>query len=500
MRAVRLTAALLLLASSSAARATTVLWLGEPPQDAQRERLEEDIGPARHLDEAELAWPAAPDAPTASERALSDLGAVLGDCEGRWEAFDVEQDIAWRLGEAADGVELLAAPEDWEPLHRLLLLQGAAAYWAWSPQERSRSKEAKPYLVELGGESLIRPWVDAVALAPDRVPERGDLPDQASYQAFVELRDHLLAQRRGELVVVGLPADHTVVVDGSPAADPSHVQLVPGTHRVHLERDGVPAAPAVVWVAPGERQELTGLVSVDDLDKATERVLDGNLLDVPHGVKDSIELLRGQDDEPFHVAAWTGRNDPEVFELTGDDPWMHGEYERDTALLVDVSLGAGLMGSTAFVESDGATAHGAAATVLQLGGQFAWRRWAVITELAIHDTTGRAGIEYGDVATTTNVVASSFARFTMAPGFYVLRLRPRRTSFVVAAPIGLLSPAHSGVGAQAWFGIPVGRTTWLRLGFDFFKGNELPKWEAIDGVNDPLTTLSLRVGVAQKLH
>ena len=170
------------------------------------------------------------------------------------------------------------------------------------------------------------------------------------------------------------------------------------------------------------------------------------------------------------------------------------------SVLVDLGLGAGLLGSTAFAESDGVDPHGAAATIIDLGAELVWRRWAGLFELAIHDATGRAGIEYGDVATHTNMVASSFGRITLAPGFYVLRLRPRRPSFVVAMPVGLMTPAHGGIGAQVWFGFPLGRTTWLRVGADWFKGNELPAWQELDGGNDTLSGFSLRVGIAQKVR
>jgi hypothetical protein len=484
-----------------AAMAGTVQWLGELPPEPQRVIVERTTGPVTHQGVSALAWPVEPRAREQAQQALASLATELHDCQARWEAFDVEQDIAWRLGQAVDAVVVLPDEPAREQLWQALLLQGAAVHWAWSPPERERLQEAEPYLLELEGQRLYAPWADAVALFPQREPARADLPDQASFQAFERQREHLLSLHRAQLTAVGLAEGAALVVDGQATAPGARSSLVAGRHWVHVERSGELAAPAVLLLGPGEQRELVGLISLEDLDKASERLLAGNLLDVPQPVKDRVEALRSvAGDDPFYLATWPGRGNPQAYELTGDDPWKLGEYDRDTALLVDVSLGAGLMGSTAFVESDGATAHAAAATVLQLGGQFAWRRWAVLTELAVHDTTSRAGIEYGDVATTTNVVASSFARFTVAPGFYVLRLRPRRTSFVVAAPIGLLSPAHSGIGAQAWFGIPVGRTTWLRLGFDFFKGNELPKWELIDEVNDPLTTLSLRVGVAQKLH
>jgi hypothetical protein len=494
-------AATLLLGWAVPASASRVQWVGELPPVEQLEQVERIAGPASHLPVEELAWPIDAAAGEQARLAQAELARVAASCQVRWDAFDVELDNARSLDEAIAGLGSLHDPAGREALYRALLLQGAALYWAWSPQERERNPAAEPYLLELGAGRLLQPWVDAVALMPDRQPSLEDLPDRASFEAYLAQRATLLEQRRAEILPLELPEGATLVVDGQPVEAGQRVQLVAGLHRVHVERAGAVLTPRVLRLVPGQQVELRGLVSADDLQKAYDRVLTANLLDVPQPVKDRVELLREQAGaEPVYLAAWSGRGAPELHLLEGSEPWMVGEYERDMLVLLEASLGAGLVGSTAFEESDGTTPHGATATVLDLGAQLAWRRWAAMVELSVFDATGRAGIEYGDVATETNEIASSFARLTVAPAFYVLRLRPRRTHFVLAAPIGLFSPSHSGLGAQAWFGIPLGRTTWLRLGVDWFRGNELPKWEAIDGVNDPLTSLSLRVGVAQMLH
>ncbi len=497
----RLLAIPLLLVWSGMASAARVQWLGELPPGEQLEQVERTAGPSQHIPAVELTWPAAPDAEEQAQQAQAELARVAASCLARWEAFDVELDNARSLGDAVAELGSIHDAAQREALYEALVLQGAALYWAWSPQERERNEDAVPYLLDLGGERLLQPWVDAVALMPDRQPALNELPDRASHEAFTAQRSALLAERRAEILPIELPEGGALVVDGQRHEPGQRVQLVAGLHRVHVERDGAVATPRVLRLEPGQQVELRGLVSADELQKATDRVLTANLLDVPQPVKDRVELLREQAGaEPVYLAAWSGRGAPELHLLEGSQPWMVGEFESDMLVLLEASLGAGLVGSTAFAESDGATPHNALTTVLDLGGQLAWRRWAALFELSVHDATGRAGIEYGDVATETNKVASSFARLTAAPAFYIARLRPRRTHFVVAAPIGLFSPAHSGIGAQAWFGIPLGRTTWLRLGVDWFRGNELAKWEAIDGVNDPITSLSLRVGVAQKLH
>jgi hypothetical protein len=500
---VTLPASLALLAwlLPGAAHAARVQWLGELPPQAQLEQTERSTGPATHLSVAELSWPVQVDALHGAEQAVLALRGVEAECLGRWEAFDVEKDIAWRLGEARSALQLLGGDADRADLHRALVLQGAAVFWAWSPAQRERLQEAEPYLMELAGERMLRPWVDAVALEPGWEPSRADFPDQGSYQAFSRQRERLLGQRSAELVVQGLPSGASLVVDGRVVDPGQPLELVAGEHRVHVDRGGVVSSAQLLRLAPGERTELTGLLPRVELDRAVERVLAGNLLDVPPAVKARVDADRAlAGDEPYYLAAWSGRGSPEVVELSGDEPWRQGEFEGSRHLLLLGGLGAGLLGSTAFEESDGTTAHGAAATIVELGALMAWRRWAGVVELGVLDTGGRASVEFGDVATQTNTAASTFARLTVAPGFYALRLRPKRANLLVAVPIGLMSPAHSGVGAQVSLGVPLARTLWLRLGAELWKGSELPKWQEVDGVDDPLTSVSVRVGVAWKAH
>lgn len=482
-----------------AALATRVQWLGALPPEAQRQQVERTTGPATHLDASSLAWPIEVDALHGAEQAAVAMQRELGECRARWDAFDVEQDIAWRLGQAADTLRILEDDVDRGALYELLLLQGAAVHWAWSPQQRDRLQEAEAYLLSVDEERVYQPWVDAIALEPEREPGRELFPDQASFQAFQRQRELVLKQRLVPLEVSGLPEGSTLLVDGR-VVDPAHPpQLVPGRHRLHLDRGGVVAVPSVVRLAPGETLYFGGLIPDEELSRAQDRLLDGNLLDIPDPVKARVDTLRAEaGDEPYYLAAWSGRGAPQVFALSGREPWTQGEFDRQMSLVLDLSLGAGAMSSTAFAESDGVVPYGAMATSVGLDMQLAWRRFATTMEITVADTSGRAGIQYGETASQENVTTSTFTRVSVAPGFYVLRLRPRRPSLLVSLPFGLQSPSHSGLGAQAWLGIPLAQALWLRLGAELWKGNELPAWQALDGSNDELTNVALRVGVSWK--
>ncbi len=488
------------MAASGAQAASRVQWLGEIPPADVRQQAERSSGPATHLDASELGWPVQPEVQHQARKAMVELRRALSESQGRWEAFDVEKDIAWRLGEAIAALPIVESEVERELAWRLLLLQGAAVHWAWSPQERERSPDAASYLVEMAGERLYAPWVDAVALFPEREPSRDLLPDMASFHAFVRQRDHLVRQRPAELTAQGLPSQAVVVLDGEPLdAHALPREITAGRHWVHLDRGGVVAAAHQVRLGPGERLDFDGLVLDEDLERAGERVLAGNLLAIPEPVKQRVEQLRAETpDEPYYLAAWAGRGPPQVYGLEGADPWLLGEYDRPIALLADLSLGVGVVSSTAFAEASGEDPHASAAALLDLGVELAWRRWGGIFEIGIHDTGGRATIAY-DSAQGDETTTSAITRVSLAPAFYVLRLRPRRPHFVVAVPLALGLPAHSGAGAQAWFGFPLGQTTWLRVGADLWKGNELPDYQA-DGVNNVLNAITFRVGVAQKAY
>jgi len=482
--------------------AARVQWLQPvlPPEEV-RAQVERVSGPATHLAATEIAWPVDVDAHRTAEAAQAGLRAATAEWRRRWEAFDIERDMTWRLGEAVDALSLVESPDDAEALWAALLLQGAAATWAWSPGQRARLAEVRPLLVDLGQERALAPWVDAVALFPERAPRRADLPDQTTFQAFSQVRDLARAQRPAELTAAGLPPDAALVVDGRRiAAGDLPLALAPGRHWIHLEQGGLVLGARRVRLAPGQRLDIEGRVPAADLARALDRTLAGDLGEVPGSVRGRIAELRAEvPDEPYYLAAWSGRGAPEVYAYDGEHSWEQGEYDRAVLLVAGIGFGGGLAGSSAFEEAPKGEDLVVPVTALGLSAELCWRRWGGQLELAVHDTAGEATITYGRLTDRVNAGTSSFARVTVAPVFQVLRYRPRRVHLSVGVPLGVLTPAHQGLGVQTWLGVPVGRTTWLRAGAGFWSGTLREGWVPDEGAEGRFGLLTVQVGVGQKV-
>ncbi|MFH1462865.1 MAG: hypothetical protein ABIO70_00555 [Pseudomonadota bacterium] len=484
--------------------AARIQWLEpELPPPEVRAQAERTTGPATHLDATEIAWPVVIDAHQAAQGAQAALRATVAEGRKRWETFDIERDLTWRLAEAVDELGLVESEQDREALYQALLLQGAAAWWAWPPGQRARLPEVKPLLVEVGGERLFAPWVDAVALFPDREPRRDDLPDQTTWQAFVHARDLVRAQRPAELTAAGLPPGASLYVDGVPVPGSAlPLAVMPGRHWLHVEHSGLVSAVSAPRLGPGERFDLDGQVPADDLQRASEKALSGDLVEVPASVQHRVEVLRAETpDESYYLAAWSGRGAPVVWRIEGADAWRQGEFDHTLSLLLGAGVGGGIARSSAFKEAARGTAATAPDLLVDLNAELGWRRWGVRGGLAIENTTGDGTIRWGVVDADgdhVNRQTSTFLRLTAAPVFHVLRVRPRRPGFSLALPVGILTPAHGGVGVQALYDLPLGSTTWLRLGGDYWVGSLLQGYEPAEGVDGKLRLLTVEVGVCKK--
>jgi hypothetical protein len=499
--------ALLLLALtawSPGAAAARIQWLQpELPPPEVRAQAERTTGPATHLDASEIAWPALIDAHQQAQAAGAALRAAMNDGRKRWETFDIERDLCWRLHEAVGGLGLVESEDDREALYQALLLQGAAAFWAWPPGQRARLPEVKPLLAEVGGERVLAPWSDAVALFPEREPRRADLPDQTTWQAFVHVRDLVRAQRSAELTAAGLPPGSTLFVDGRPVpASALPLSLTPGHHWVHVEHAGLVSGAGAPRLGPGERFDLEGVVPAGDLLRAAEKALAGDLVEVPVTVQHRIEVLRSENpEESYYLAAWSGRGAPVVYRLEGAEAWHQGEFDRSVSLLLTGGLGVGVAHSSAFQEAPPGAGKAVPDTLLDLSAELGWRRWGVRTGLAFESTLGQGTIQWGGYSADgaeVNHRTSTYVRITAAPVFHVLRVRPRRPALSVAVPLGLLTPAHRGLGLQGSFDLPLRDTLWLRLGGDFWVGSLLDGFEPAQGVDGKFRLLTFEAGICWK--
>ncbi len=223
--------------------ATDVLWLSTPsPTDLAQ--IEQVLEPPTYL-LAPVDLRSALDRVTlGDDDAMAALQRTLDEAMAQ---TDPEADLSTleRLDVAISGVELCRDASDRAQLRAALLHQGSRVHRLfgdtieWHPDAR-RWRE---YVHDQG---VVRPWLSAIAMAPE------DLPSLAlGQQAYEATRTSV-----GDAVAtLRLPVDPTaqVLVDGSPReprADGS-LELMPGRHLVHQERQGRVIERWDVWLEAG---------------------------------------------------------------------------------------------------------------------------------------------------------------------------------------------------------------------------------------------------------
>ena len=219
--------AALAVASAPAAAEGTALWLSgvpDPTLDATLEHVSAaDVLPERRWTEADA-------------RVIARLEEELSAVQPLLDVFDGELQIMRRLDAAIASVEVLRS-QDRELMFRALVFQGLAVH-RYFQDGLATEEGAAPYRIALGGQVEVRPWIDAVALAPDRQATAAEIPEAPELLLFQEVRArHLLRQSGLVRVVGGLPAGGTLSIDGQPAAA-DEVRVLPGMHRVTVEIDG----------------------------------------------------------------------------------------------------------------------------------------------------------------------------------------------------------------------------------------------------------------------
>jgi hypothetical protein len=268
--------------------------------------------------------------------------------------------------------------------------------------------------------------------------------------------------------------------------------LAPGHHRVQVMRGSEIAGPGLLLLAPGESRVLAGRLSAEDLDVAAASLLANRPRAVPDPVKAAAEAWRlAQAGDPVWLAAWRGRGEPALLPLSGDDPWIPVTWPDEVLFLLEARLGGGIVHSDTFREPDledrAAPAGGVGVT-----GEVVWGPLLLKAEIDALQASGT--ITYGTREEGTDATTSRLVRVAVAPGFYLVRPRPRGLPWHVALPVGLLTPAHVGWGLETGLGLPVGREGWIRPTVDVWFGSTLEGFRgtrAITGV--------LRVGYARKL-
>lgn len=411
-----------------------------------------------------------------------------------WAALDVALREVRPFETRLDG-ELVIMEELEEVLGRLTIvpdaaaretLFGALAYQGFAVDrffmdELANDERAEGYRVVLAdGDVAPRPWIDAMAIAPDREVTPYEIAEASQRKRYNTLRKKASEILPGRIVVDGpLPAGARILVNGE-VVDPGptrRIRVAAGRHHVHVRVGDYVLAR---WA---ERVEPNGTLRVEvPLDDLTwqgwvDSLKDDPSTPPPGELAPSIEAWGGE-----VLVGWTGaRGAPRVVRVTpstttevslsrrrplGAGPGRSVGDGGGLSLQIGAGVGAGWFSSGDFYLQDpdnvprtrASVNAGALSVVADVGLQFGRFRGSIIADV---------GVPLGEPHVAFTGEGSMRVRPDLSVGLGV------KWAQVTA---GFLFPYHPTVGARAT--VPVYRGIEI-LGS--FRAGLPGTWERSDG-------------------
>jgi hypothetical protein len=469
--------------------APVVVWL-EPdlPEEKYLRRAENAAGgDAIHLSHVDLAFPPQP-YNDADDDKVEALRAEVIEATAVWDQFDVEFGIATSMEVILSQIEVARDRRDLDEVVDALLVQGAAVSRAFPPTEFQESDAAEPFRATVPGARVNRPWLVAMALAPDRNFTRADLVDGGPWPDFKQLREQLGGLPPGYLDISDLPRGAVVVVDGKVVERGTReTPLRPGTHFLHVIRNDVISGRQRLEIEAGLSADVPMLVDIAMLGAANAALVAGSTEGFPDSVKQSLEAITAYHTGQLYLAALDGGR-------LVIQPYS-GESIRRKKRVVTVlgtgEIGGGVVVSPLFDGSNGDTtsapaAHGG------LGLEIGIFNGVILGGFDLAFTPGNT-VTHGNRDETENVSTSVLPQAWGGIGVYVLRPSEIRTTLLLALTYGWNGPAHKALGGRLTLGVPIDEGgTWFRLTV----GGSSASKSLWDTGNDetPMHTLFFRLG------
>ncbi len=462
-----------------------VAWANETVPDARtRARVEKMTGAANHLAWTDLALASAPlDGRDGARRTA--LETAIASADARWDAFDVEADLARELGAVVEDLTLVR-DEDRAVVERALLRAGAAALRVAPADQWATATVAAPFRTTLAGKAVPTALVNLVALDPARAWTRADVPDAATLAALETVRDALASLPKGQLAVRKLPTGSQLVVDGVVTGTDAPVALAQGHHYVHVLANGAVAGRTELDVEAGAAATYGPTIELGEVEALRTQVL-GDGTPTPTPVL--AEALRARAQRaPIFLAALDERGRVEL------EPWENGARIARPKLVntsLTTSLGVSQVTSSAFHDTEGTETRGRG-----FGG--AMELDVAIANVGVYGGTALTitpGLEMGFAdANGSNEYLPAYLQPYGGVAVFLPRPAKRKFYAMAGAHYGWQSPGAAGPGARLACGIPVGAGTWLRLDADGFFGTQLAGFPA-EGTDT--RAVSARLGLSR---
>jgi hypothetical protein len=300
----------------------TGVWLSGTPDPTQDLSLEHIPVSTVLLTEG---WSAADD------RAIAHLSEELAAVAPLLDVFDGELQIMRRLDDALASITALRE-QDRELVFRALLFQGLAVQ-RYFQDALGDEAGAAPYRVQIAGSVVNRPWIDAVALDPDRKATSAEIPEEPERLLFQELRARHLLAPTAQIVATGLPDGARLIVDGEEATS-DRVRVLPGTHRASLVAGGELSVRVRALVAEDETVTLTPVALRADIAPMASSLSSGErVVLLPMGMQQTLSGLESpvslfvSDSRRVHRYVVEGpsaiRHEAATSSGTGDESGLH---------------------------------------------------------------------------------------------------------------------------------------------------------------------------------
>jgi len=305
----------------------SAVWLGVEPDPTLLPQATsvtlEALSPAQAVSDADR------QAVALLQQELEDVGPLIDE-------FDGELAIMSRLDAAINDVHVLESDADRELLYDALVFQGFAVHRYFQDQ-LATDPAAEPYRIDLNGTVTVRPWVDAVALDPDRDPSPGMLPDESEAIAFDEARAQIRLAPRAS-VMADMPDGAAIAVDGWPAEPGARAKVAPGYHRVTVVYDGMVVARAEGRVMSGEDLDVVVGAMSEDVSALQAPLSEGP---EGYGLPPKVADLLGGLEGPVHLVVPGDRKGPYVYVVDGQAATRLVQESDAPEETVVLRLGAG---------------------------------------------------------------------------------------------------------------------------------------------------------------
>ncbi len=276
------------------ALAADVIWL-EPGSPDDRALVATEAGPGAGTLKLTDLRAGATRVTEQDDEAYARLDAALAEVRQYETKLDGELVIMQDLADPIANIGIVRNKADRDKLFKALAYQGFAVNRFFEADLASDDRGA-PYRFAFEGVTVEGPWMDAIAMDPERDITPYDIAEAPQRVAYGKTQEKLSDLLPGLIAPGELPDGAVLVVDGRPTELPATgtLKVRPGRHLVHVELDGQVIARHDVVAAATKRIDLPATLSDEAWTAFVNSLVADGAPTLPPELVPSIEALGGE--------------------------------------------------------------------------------------------------------------------------------------------------------------------------------------------------------------